>query len=433
MTPELAGRRAPFSANPTVGPRGQRTHQRILEAALLVLREKGYERCSVDQITKHAGCSRVSFYQYFSGKEQVYFDLAGQVTRQVRASVEALDLVEADAGGWAAIRAWVSRSGDIFERYGAVFNAFEAVAQRTQEVAALRSTTETNVASIRARLTGVALPNREIDPVLTLLLAGLVRTFHHAELLRSRAPTAYPRGRIEQALTDVIHRTLFGLQPGINTRDNARQQPPAIDFDGASSRLLGQRASAPDDKEHGGPTALALLAVGREVFVKHGYHGARVDDIVAAAGLSHGAFYRHFRNKDEFAQVLVLEAIRPLAGAFAKIPAHAADGAAGAAALRRWLRSYNTRHVHEAALIRVWVDATTPDAGLGADAAPAVDWGRRVMAGFLQHRGFGDTDADAVVMVGLLDAFGSQPRPASTVDAATRIIQRGLLGSDRPG
>ncbi len=35
-----------------------------------------------------------------------------------------------------------------------------------------------------------------------------------------------------------------------------------------------------------------------------GYQDTRVDDIVEAAGLSHGTFYRYFANKDTFFQVL---------------------------------------------------------------------------------------------------------------------------------
>ena len=61
-------RRAPFADNPHVGARGQRTQQRILDAALEVFGE-GYDRCSIDSITKRAGCSRAAFYQYFSSKE----------------------------------------------------------------------------------------------------------------------------------------------------------------------------------------------------------------------------------------------------------------------------------------------------------------------------------------------------------------------------
>ena len=63
--------------------------QRILDAALTVFGEVGYHQCSIDRIAKEAGCSRISFYQYFAGKEDVFRQLAGQVARQISASVEA--------------------------------------------------------------------------------------------------------------------------------------------------------------------------------------------------------------------------------------------------------------------------------------------------------------------------------------------------------
>ena len=98
-------RRAPFSDNPEVGIRGQRTQQRILDAALQVFAEAGYHASGIDRITKAAGCSRASFYQYFAGKEDVFRHLAGRVARQMDASTELLGTVTADAAGWATMRA----------------------------------------------------------------------------------------------------------------------------------------------------------------------------------------------------------------------------------------------------------------------------------------------------------------------------------------
>src|SRR6476620_12493609 len=102
-------RRAPFSDNPRVGARGQRTQQRILDAALRAFGEAGYHGCSIDQITTLARCSRVSFYQYCASKEDVFRQLAGQVARQVSASTEALSPLTPDAEGWDAMRTWVAR------------------------------------------------------------------------------------------------------------------------------------------------------------------------------------------------------------------------------------------------------------------------------------------------------------------------------------
>src|ERR1700680_1790247 len=83
-------RRAPFSDTPHLAVRGRQTRQRILDAALRAFGEQGYHGASIDRITKLAQCSRVSFYQYFADKEDVFRQLAGQVARQVSASTEAL-------------------------------------------------------------------------------------------------------------------------------------------------------------------------------------------------------------------------------------------------------------------------------------------------------------------------------------------------------
>src|SRR5262245_8236361 len=89
-------RRAPFSTNPQVGARGQRSQQRILDAALQVFGEVGYHQCGVSGITEVAGCSRASFYQYFSSKEDVFRRLAGDVATQLMASTDQLPTITAD-------------------------------------------------------------------------------------------------------------------------------------------------------------------------------------------------------------------------------------------------------------------------------------------------------------------------------------------------
>ncbi len=411
-------RRAPFSDNPHVGPRGQRTQQRILDAALVVLRDEGYHRCSVDRISRLAGCSRVSFYQYFSGKEDVFYRLTGVVAAEVRSSIDALDVLAADAAGRESLRAWVAREADIYRRYGPVFNTYVAAAAGIDAVADLgKRATEQNIAGIRSRLGATTVPPRELKAVIGLLFGCVARTLQLARVLRSAARDAYPPERIEGALADVLHRTFFGRDDGVNVHD-VGEPPPRLAFPTSSQRILTHRE--PHEQAH--PTVSALLAAGREVFVTRGYAGARIDDIVAAAGVSHGTFYEYFKNKNDLAHVLVLDAMRPLASAFTGMPV------GDTAALRDWLRGYNARHMDEAALIRVWVDAQAQGATLGADAAPALDWGRRRVASFLRPRGFGDVDAEAVVMVALLDAFGSHARSSRVVDAVAHIVQRGLLG-----
>jgi len=49
----------------------------------------------------------------------------------------------------------------------------------------------------------------------------------------------------------------------------------------------------------GASTRERLLRAAESVFAEHGYSGTRIADIVHAAGVSHGNFYRHFQNKDD--------------------------------------------------------------------------------------------------------------------------------------
>jgi AcrR family transcriptional regulator len=428
--PGPAVRRAPFSDNPQVGARGQRTQQRILDASLEAFGDLGYHRTGIAQITKLAGCSRASFYQYFSDKDDVYRHLSGQVARQLSASVEALRPVTPDLDGWRELRAWVGRHGEIHDRYQPVWDAFPAAAESDEAVGhGAERTSERNVARLRSKLVTTELPPRKLDPILGLLVECLSRTQDQARTLRAVIPGAYPAERVDDALADVAHRALFGLRADVNARPAPGDRPPAIAFGPATREALRDDQEAnPDLTAAGRRTLQGLLDAGRGVFVARGYHGTRVDDVVAAAGVSHGAFYRYFRSKDELAHVLAVRAIRHVSTAFTDIPDVRDDGPAGRAALRRWLRRYNATQSTETAMIQVWVDAAHQDAALRQDSAAALDWGRRALARFLAPREFGDVDIDAVVMVALLSGFGGHERPSAAIDAAAHIIERGLLG-----
>ena len=61
--------------------------QRILDAATELLAENGYDRTSVRDITKHAGCNVASINYYFGGKDNLYLEVYRQrltLLRQVR-------------------------------------------------------------------------------------------------------------------------------------------------------------------------------------------------------------------------------------------------------------------------------------------------------------------------------------------------------------
>ena len=428
--PEAVLRRAPFSDNPTVGVRGQRTQQRILDAALRAFGETGYHQSSIDGITKIAGCSRVSFYQYFSSKEDVFRHLAVQVARQLNASTDRLDAITPAADGWAALREWVARFADIYERYEPVFHSFPAAAETDRALEGDSARTASRyITGIGARVSGSPLASRELDAVIELLRESLPRALDDVSRLRSAAPDSFTAGAILDAYTDVVHRTMFGLLPEVNVHEHGLPRPPRMPFGPVMQAALDDVG----DGGRSGPARAVLLEAARDVFVGRGFHGTRVDDIVEAAGVSHGAFYRYFKNKDEIAHLLAAQAMQTVSVTLNDVPDLAEDGAGGTAALRRWLRAYNRAQVGETAMIRVWADAALKDATLRAESAAVLDWGRRRLAAALRPRGFGEPDTDAAVLLAVLDTFGVRERPPRAVDAAVLVIERGFLGRGAAG
>jgi len=422
-------RRAPFSENPLVGARGQRTQQRILDAALKVFGEVGFHQCSIDSITTLAGCSRVSFYQYFSSKEDVFRHLGAQVARQLNASTDLLDPITADDAGWAGLRAWVHRYADIHDRYRPVFHAFAAAAESDALLTDDSTrTAQRYIAGIQSRVADPALPNRELDAVVELFRGSLGRALDDLSTLASAAPHAFSRSHLLDSFTDVVHRTIFGLLPTVNVHEHRGRRPPKLAF-GPIMRAAMDHDLASGAPELDGRRALRqLLAAAHGVFAERGYHGTRVDDIVDAAGVSHGAFYRYFKNKDDLAHLLAAQAMRKVSTTFTAIPDLTSDDQSSRAALRQWLRAYNRAYARETAMIRVWADAALQDDSLTEDSAAVLDWGRRRMVHFLAPRAFGDPEVDAIVLLSLLDAFGVRERPPRTVNAALQIVERGFFG-----
>jgi AcrR family transcriptional regulator len=61
------------------GTKRQRTRARLIEAAVEVIREKGYNRTSLEEVARRAGMTRGAIYNNFKDKEDLF--LAAAVTR----------------------------------------------------------------------------------------------------------------------------------------------------------------------------------------------------------------------------------------------------------------------------------------------------------------------------------------------------------------
>ena len=88
-----------------------RTHQGIVDAAVEVFRERGYEKTTVEEIVRRVEISQPTFYKYFGSKDVVLREVAGGMLRQWAQEAEAVSRQEGEDTG-AALRR-------IFERIAA--------------------------------------------------------------------------------------------------------------------------------------------------------------------------------------------------------------------------------------------------------------------------------------------------------------------------
>ena len=65
-----------------------------------------------------------------------------------------------------------------------------------------------------------------------------------------------------------------------------------------------------------------ILNVARDVFARHGYHAAKIEDIVAAAGVARGTFYIYFEDKRSIFEEIIDGTIARLATSIVRVDPH---------------------------------------------------------------------------------------------------------------
>lgn len=410
-------RRPPFGSNPLVGERGSDTQRRILEAALEVFGAVGFAEAKVELITEKAGCSRPAFYQYFSSKDDVFWTLAGQLGREMVALAERLDRVTAHAEGLAHLTSWVGEFMALHEAWAPVFASFQA-ASRDHEPQARSSS------AVRDR-TGVALLRAFGAPdtadngrLVTSLVAVLIRCSFYAE----QTPGTMSTQPLVDGLARLLHRVFHGPIDGVNVHRGrpGRRRRIAVMSPELSD---GGRALRP----RGEQTRLRLLEAGASVLPARGYHDTRVDDIVDAAGVSHGTFYRYFDNKDDFFRVLAEAASGRMIELVDRLRLDAPR-----AELRGWLKDWFHSYEADGGVISAWQEMQTNDELAAFSQQVAASVFTRLVR-LLEGRDFGNPDVDATTLLALIErvpysvytlGFTSE---ADAIESMVTAIRRGFL------
>ena len=411
-----ARRRPPFGDNPAVGDRGRATQQAILRAAVDAFDEAGYHHTSVEAITDRVGCSRATFYQYFDGKEELLRRLAGQLGDELGRLLDALEPIEPTRGGRHLVRGWLVDLGDVYTRYRPVADTYALMVRTDPAVV-----TGSNVLSRRYR---DALERAVVDPRTDLadadVLSGTAAVLAYGAFHHHRLAPGPDAARFVDALADVVHRALFGPIDAVNL---APRRPRSIP---PSGRWSGDGAAVDlaDLRPKGRRTRAELLDAAATAFVRLGYDATRVNDIVDAAGLSHGAFYRYFDDKPAVFRELAITTSGEFVDHIRLLP----DPPEGVAA---WVSDHLGRYRTHQGLFSMWAEAET--AGVDTSAG-VVEEAASVIADALDHRDFGDVDADTVILTALLDRVPAATfaTGAFTVDEAaaglTAFVEHGMFG-----
>jgi AcrR family transcriptional regulator len=105
----------------------------------------------------------------------------------------------------------------------------------------------------------------------------------------------------------------------------------------------------------------AILAAAEEVFAANGYHGASLDDIAQAAGISKALIYEHFASKRELHASLITAYVEEI---FRRLQANATAGLRGEERLRGGIDAFlSFVEEHREGWRALFRDAADPEVG----------------------------------------------------------------------
>ena len=275
--------------------KGRNTRAALMKTARQVFADQGFYGASVSEISRRAGLSQGTFYQYFKNKEQVFQELNDEILDAFwdRASV-------------------LPQEGDFDDRMRQMLNLLFDHCQSNHyfhrilgEFELIDPVTIGYFASLsryfRSFFRREAADGhiRFLDP--NLLAYGLIGSAIFHALDWGRDAETFSREELVKLTADFLKRGISGESPW---------KEPA---DLAVSRAGGKVANKPAIEEltQGQATRRAIFQAAEEVFGRFGFNRAGISEITRAAGVAQGTFYIHFKSKrhlmEEFVKYLSRE------------------------------------------------------------------------------------------------------------------------------
>ena len=186
---------------------GRKTMRKLLDAGMVVFERRGYHAARVDDIVKLAKTSHGTFYLYFANKEDLFRALLGDVSVELTQLSEDLGEIGPGKAGYDALREWLGRFIDIYDRYGPVIRAWTEAEIDDNDVGRLGEEVMTGFAAVligRLSEAAVDVPNRQLA---ALAFIAMVERFNY--YVTSRRIEA-DRDEVLDTLTAILHAGVFG-------------------------------------------------------------------------------------------------------------------------------------------------------------------------------------------------------------------------------
>jgi AcrR family transcriptional regulator len=165
-------------------PQGRKTMRKLLDAAMRVFAERGYQAARVDDIVRAAHTSHGTFYLYFANKEDLLRALAVECAHEMEALADGLGAISTEPEGRIELRRFLQAFFTTYRRYGPVIRAWM----------------EGNVADREATSLGVH--------AFTDIATALGRRMHEAGAPSDRAAVSALMAMIERAGYFLVSRRL---------------------------------------------------------------------------------------------------------------------------------------------------------------------------------------------------------------------------------
>jgi AcrR family transcriptional regulator len=268
--------------------KGTATRASILDAAHEVFRDTGFYASSNSEITRRAGVSLATFYQYFKNKEQVFQELNDLIIERFMNKAESLSLTGSDFD--TRLKMIIALLYD-HTKNNLAFHRILGESELVDRVTLAYYEAIARFLRNFFRRESVAGNVRPLDP--NVVAYGLIGMCYF-NLFKWGEPKEHLS---EEQKIDLMAELIMN---GISGSSEWKRQENADVLSLPEPLPLQEEIDEPLTK--GEKTRQAILLAAEKVFGQHGINRASIAEITRKAGVALGTFYVHFASKAELVE-----------------------------------------------------------------------------------------------------------------------------------